>query len=244
MINQKGLALASRFAFPPNFFSLCGPDRQKDLAWYTQTQKTDKGALEILSQFSTLYPYLVLIASENKIADPFDPRVVEAYFIGNSLLNNIPYSIFGKHLSENLDLKKKIKHNEFEIIMKKVIKGGLPYHSFHVCNIYKRTGYLNIPHTIESMDACIINWGKIMSIFKDKIQITTKPLKLIDNKLKFGKEITRSIQIEGEKDVLVNELKKGDFVSYHWGFFCKKMSSVQITNLKYFTNISLRFANL
>ena len=96
-MDLKGLALCSRYSYPPNSLSLCGPDKKKDLNWYSIYQQTDKGTLEILSQFSTLYPYLTLIAQENKIKDPFNQKVVEAYWIGNNLLHKIPVKSFVTH---------------------------------------------------------------------------------------------------------------------------------------------------
>ena len=59
-----GLALCSRYSYPPNSLSLCGPDRQNDLKWYSGSRQADHGTIEILTHFSTLYPYLRLIAGE------------------------------------------------------------------------------------------------------------------------------------------------------------------------------------
>ena len=236
-MNQKGLALASRFSYPPNSFSLCGPEKQRDLAWYSQTLQTDTGTAEILSQFATLYPYLALIAAENKIADPFDPRVVEAYWIGNSLLYKVSITKFMDHLMENLSLSKKIKLSEKDLLVKKATMGALPFHAFHVCNIYKRTGNMNIPHTTETMNACVINWGKVINISLGKLMISTRPLG-------FGKKIQTTILTQGKDDVLAKRLKAGDYISYHWGYFCTKLTSLQLRNLVYFTNLALEFAGL
>ncbi len=232
-MSLTGLALCSRYSYPPNSLSLCGPDKKSDLNWYSENQKSDRGTLEILSQFSTLYPYLTLIASENKIKDPFEKSVVEAYWIGNNLLHRIPITSFVSHLSDKIHLKAKIK----------IANGALPHHSFHVLNIYKRTGYLDIPHTIETMDACLINWGKVIKINKDFIVVNTKPLSIINNKLQFGKLKERKIIPQGEKDILLKNLKIGDWISYHWGYFCHKLTSVQLRNLVYYTNYSIKLAN-
>src|SRR3989344_4490377 len=175
-MSLDGLALCSRFSYPPNSLSLCGPDKKNDLNWYATTQNTDRGTIEILSQFSTLYPYLTLIAQENKIKDPFDRRVVEAYWVGNDLLYKIPLSRFVTHLSDTIMLKKKLKKNNLELILSKLTNGALPNHAFHVLNVYKRTGHLDIPHTIQTMDACLINWGKIIKTQKSSIVIETRAL--------------------------------------------------------------------
>lgn len=243
-MSLSGLALCSRFSYPPNSLSLCGPDKKNDLQWYAANQKTDKGTLEILSQFSTLFPYLSLIAQQNRLTDPFDLKVVEAYWLGNNLLYQIPLSRFVNHLSEGISLKKKLERKELETIFTKLTYGGLPHHSFHVLNIYKRTGHLDIPHTIETMDACLINWGKVKNILPHALIVETAPLTIINNKLTFSSTIERTLVSQGEKDILFAGLKPNDWVSYHWGYFCQKLSKDQLNNLIYYTTLSIKSANI
>lgn len=242
-MNLAGLALCARYSYPPNSLFLCGLDRQEDLKWYSTHQQGDKGTIEILSCFSTLYPYLTLIAHENDIADPFDKRVVEAYWLGNDLLYQIPISSFVSHLDEILKLRKKIKRKELEIILDKVSSGALPCHSFHVLNVGRRTGHLNLPYTLETMDACLINWGKVKRINFNSITVETKPLKLLNSKLEFGHPIQRILMFQGEKDVLSTQLTIGDFISYHWGYFCQRLTKAQLNNLIFYTQLAIKLSN-
>lgn len=242
-VDFSGLRLVSRYSYPPNSFHLCGPERQDNLRWYATSQKADKGTAEIISQFSTLYPYLVLIASGNKIKDPFDKRVVEAYWIGNRLLGNISVRGFVQHLEEPINLAKKEKRTVRERIYNKIAEGALPHHSFHVANIYKRTGNFHIPHTVETMDACIINWGRIKQKAPQNLVVETSPLTIVNNQLRFGPKKERSIVSQGENDTVFSRLNIGDYVSYHWGYLCDKLNKRQLDNLIYYTNLSLQFAN-
>lgn len=242
-MNNQGLAFCSRFSYPPNSLSLCGPQKQNDLAWYTTTLQVDKGTQEILTQFGTAYPYLVLIAYENDIRDPFDLRVVEAYWLGNNLLSNVKMHPFVKHLSAKLSLKKRLKKPQLDQVFTKIGKGALPHHSFHVLNIYKRTGLVDTPHTLQTMDACIINWGQILSISKNKITVSTKPLTISSDRLCFGLSRKRMLLTQGANDILAKDLRLGDWVSYHWGYFCQKLNPHQLKNLIYYTNLSIQFAN-
>lgn len=243
-MNISGIALCARYSYPPNSFSLCGPDKKADLEWYLANQISDKGTVEILSQFSTLYPYLTLIARENNIKDPFDPKVVEAYWLGNNLLYNIKIIQFGKHLMDSLQLKKKTKRKkDVEILMDKIIKGGLPHHSFHVFNVYQRTGNVDEPYTIETMDACIINWGTVIKILPQGVIVKTKTLKVVNNLLTFGKTVQRTIFAQSEKDILFKQLTPGNWISYHWGYFCTRLTEKQLKNLIYYNDLAMKFAN-
>ncbi len=228
-----GLVLCSRFAQPPNFLSLCGPNSKNDLTYYSSYQKANKGTFNILSEFSTLFLYLLLIAGENNIKDPFDPRVVEAYWLGNSLLHKISLRHYANHLTDTLNLK-----------ISQLSDHALPHHSFHVLNIYKRTGHLPIPHTLETMEACLIREGKVEQIIGSNIVIKTKPLIQKNNKLLFAEPIKRTISAQDKKDVLLKKIAPGDWVSYHWGKLCQKLSPRQLTNLTYYTNLSLQITNI
>ena len=242
-MDLTGLALCSRYSYPPNSLSLCGPDKKKDLNWYSIYQHADKGTLEILSQFSTLYPYLSLIAQENNIIDPFYQKVVEAYWIGNKFLHQIPTTSFVNHVSDKIRLKEKIKRPDLHRIFDKITEGALPHHSFHVLNIYKRTGHLDILYTLKTMDACLINFGRVIKMSSSSIIVETRPLRLKNNHLIFDQNMNRTIMTQGEKDVLFQQLKIGDWISYHWGYFCQKLSQSQLKNLIYYNNLSVNFAN-
>lgn len=242
-MDNRGLALAARYSYPPNSLSLCGPARQNNLAWYTASQQPDLGTKEILEQFSTLYPYLCFIAGENHLKDPFDLRVIEAYWLGNALINETVRSDFLHFLDDDLPLSKKLLKKESDILKQKVATGGLPHHAFHVLNVYRRTGHQDIPHTVETMDACLINWGKVTKFAGGKVIVETKPLRTIDGKLQFGDGMHRALRMQGETDVLLKTLNVGDWVSYHWGYVCQKLNTTKLRNLKMYTLHALRFAN-
>ena len=240
---NSGLVTCCRYAYPPNSLQLCGPDAKIDLAFYSGNGSADLGTKEILRQFSTLSPYLSLIAYENSIADPFDARVVEAYWLGNSLLKKVPKRAYADHLKETIGLKKKIKSKELNFILNKFNFEALPIHAFHVLNIYKRTGHIEIPKTIQTMDACLINYGKVIDIQQGKIKVKTQRLKHDGKKLDLEKNIERIIGIQGTVDFEAKKLKTGDWVTYHWGILCQKITNRQLMNLKYFNNLSIRLAN-
>lgn len=242
-MDARGLSLACRFSYPPNSLSLCGPDKQHDLAWYAATQQPDRGAIEILRQFATLYPYLCLIAGENGLKDPFDRRVVEAYWIGNALLGNISTNRFVHHLTDTLALQNQEQRKNLERLLENVACGGLPHHAFHVLNVYRRTGHVPIPHTVETMDACLVNWGTVTAISRESIMVKTKPLVQQGDLLRFGNPLERTLFLQGSPDQVAEKLHIGDAVSYHWGYFCQKLTARQLNNLRTFTNRALRLAN-
>ena len=242
-MNAAGLSFCARFGYPPNSLSLCGPQQQVNLSWYAATLQPDRGTKEILEQFSTLYPYLQLIASSNDIGDPFDPRVVEAYWLGNELLQHIPIRSLETHLTDTLQLKKKLSAKRLNPVLSKLDHNPLPHHSFHVLNIYHRTGHVEEDHTIQSMDACIIQWGTVEKLLPASLVVRTTPLMSKTNKLTFGPAMLREIFPVGGKDKIFSSLKINDVVSYHWGYLCQKLNNRQLQNLQFYTNQSIALAN-
>lgn len=243
-MTDSGLVLCTRFAIPPNLLHLCGPEKQNDLAWYAKTGKTDKGTEEIISRFSTLYPYVQFIARENGIRNPFSKKTIEAYWIGNNLLDTTVVSHFYTHLSDQISLKKKLGRKKFHALFENTASRNLiPHHSFHVLNIYRRTGNIDSAHTLATMDACLINWGKILEISKRYLTVSTQPLVYNNDTLCFGKPVNRNIILQEKNDAVKFDLSAGDYVSYHWGKFCTKLTPFQLKNLIKYTNISLKMAN-
>lgn len=239
----RGVNLCSRFAYPPNSLSLCGPDKKNDLLYYSSLSLPDRGTSEILSQFKTLYPYLILIAGENNLKDPFNAKVVEAYWLGNNLLNHISPKTLAGHLVDKVRIRKFTSLKNFQSTMDKLDENSFPHHAFHVFNIYRRTGNLTIPHIVETMDACLINVGKVMEISHQNLKVKTNKLTVKGNRLEFSPGVDRILQWQGGKDILKSKIKKGDEVAYHWGYVCSLLSPLQKMGLIHYTGLALKLGN-
>ena len=90
MSEVAGALLFARYAYPPNALGLCGADSPGTLLEYGDAGASDGGLAELARTFEGAWPYLTLIAEANRIEDPLDPRVVEAYWVGNGLLARVP----------------------------------------------------------------------------------------------------------------------------------------------------------
>lgn len=156
-----GALVCARYAFAPNLLHYCGPDTNGDFGEYLREEAADLRLLEHIGKFETLYPYLKAIAEANGIADPLDPRVVEAYWVGNSLLEKLTPQDTFVALSEKQHLPRRIPKNELRWLLPKIDKKARLHHSFHVFNVFTRTGHHTVVHTVETMDQCRISWGKV-----------------------------------------------------------------------------------
>ncbi len=247
MINDKqfdGSLLAARYAFMPNKLRYCGGDSNSELFAYTVANQSDAGLQAMLKEFETMFPYLRLIAEANKIADPFNYKVVEAYWIGNELLENVSMQNFYRYLVDEQKLKKKFKPAVLEKVFGKIPVGAKPHHSFHVFNIPKRTGHYPVEHSLVTMDECRISPAKVVEIFSGKMKVEYQPLVAIGNRLELGQLLEKEVFCEMNDKAFFKQPKAGDLVSLHWGWVCDFLTERQVTNLQKWTKYNLALANL
>lgn len=244
---MNGILTCARYAFAPNYYKYCGPDANLSITSYLKEKVSDPVLEQYLSEFAVLFPYLKLIAHENGIAYPFDPRVVEAYWIGNDLLEKVGMKAFAEHLKFGQKLKKRLPDKKLKWIIEKVPEGAKIHHSFHVFSIFTRTGHHSVDHTVDTMDNCRIGWGKVIrknigQKVNGSIKILSQRLVYKNGKLGFEKNVKREVTLPLDKD-FVKQLKPGDWLTFHWGFVCDKVADKQIQKLKYYTKHNLSLAN-
>ena len=235
-MSKLGLQTCICYSTPPNALSFCGPD-WNNIKDYRKANIVDVSVKNHLTQYQTLFSYLSYIANESNIPDQFDLMVVKAYWIGNNLLHKLDLNRFYYHLKDTLNLKKKLTKPELELLFGKLPKGALPNHSFHVLNVPWRTGHLPIEHTLDTMDQCRISWGKVIKVKRTKLEVVSPRLEYDAVVLKLS-EPKKHIVSYGSDDV-----KAGDWVSFHWGMLCEKLTDIDVRNLVYYTNLAIKLAN-
>lgn len=242
-VDMSGVLVCARYAFAPNFYHYCGPETHGDLGEYLKRDLSDPGLVAHLTRFETLYPYLQAIAFANGIKDPLNQRVVQAYWIGNELLERIDEKSTYEALVMGQKLPKKVMHKEMQWLLPKIDKNARLHHSFHVFNIFTRTGHHKVKQTTETMDSCRISWGRIAT--SDKQQATS--FSINSQKLVYEKGKLRLVPAMKEviniNEKLGERLKPGDWVSCHWGFLCDKLSEVAVKHLEGYTRHHLKLAN-
>jgi len=239
----NGIIRCGKYAFMPNYYAYCGPDKNKKLFEYISAEHQDPNLNKILTEFEVMYPYLKLIAKTNKIQDVFDNRIVEAYWVGSKLTENINIKNLYRHFTEDKNLKTKIKKSTIEKILGFNPHNSKPHHNFHVMNIWLRAGKKNIKHTLDSINECRIAWGSVKKIKKSSIIVQYQPLIIEDDNLKLGEEIEREVITQFDDKGFLKDIKIGDKVTIHWGWVCEKINNEQLINLRKYTQESINIFN-
>lgn len=215
---MTGPALFVRYAFAPNRLGYCGPADAGALLEYGALGRADNGFRALAQQFEGAWPQLRLIAAATGTADPLDREVVEAYWIGNRLLDRAGDA-----------------------------GGGLPHHSFAVFCLYPWADLLDdersTAQALRVLDQCRIRWGQVIADTGEQVVVESRPLEWDGLRLLLGPP-RQETAIRGFDGVdLIEPLAQGDWVSLHWGWVCDRLTPAQLVALRHYSGHHLRLVN-
>lgn len=237
---MKGLIVQAKYCFMPNRLGACGAQNKKeDLFEYAVCGAEDTGLEEILKTFEAAYPYLKFIAEANGIANPFEEKVVRAYWLGNSLLDFVDKQKFYHWCFERYG--KMVDKKIIKLLVGKVPLGAVPHHSFHVFNSYLRQrNYSKVLHYINE---CRVSSGKVVKLDRSSATVEWTPIKLGVRGLSFGETEKRDVLFKFQDKSFVKDLTPGDIVSFHWGWAAERISPQQEKDLSFYTRKQLDLFN-
>jgi len=240
---MEGLLRAARYCYKPNILGYCGSQEKRGqllLQRFLRKEKVDEDAVRnFLTTFEAAYPYLQLIANENEITDPFDNKVVEAYWIGNDLLKKVRHTAFQEMIVEKFGQPHLLGKKGAEKIAQNLPTSLSPHHSVHLSIIGSLTKKLEI--TVRNMDFCRIGWGTVERKEEEILVLTSQ--RLVQNKT------TGRLTLEEEKGKVilyfpqVTAARIKDVVSFHWKCACEVLSDKQVESLRFYTMKTLQALN-
>lgn len=242
---REGALLFGRYAFPPNRLGYCGPGDSKAILEYVAGQHVDKGLLDLEHRFEAALPYLRLIAHAAGIADPFHRRVVEAYWIGNELLDLVGAQPFYELLVERF--RPRMNPVAFRWLAGKLEHGARPHHNWHVFDVYVKAGTLRNHRadiTLDQMDKCRISWGQVLAVEGPSLIVQRRPLQLQNDRLTLGDPVVVTVERRLEGRGFVDDARPGAVVSIHWNWACEVLTPRKLRWLQHETQNAMLIANL
>ncbi len=237
-----GPVLFARYAYPPNERGSCGPPQHRTLFEYGAAAEVDPGLRQLAQGFAGAWPYLEFIAGVNHIRDPLDHRVVEAYWLGNQLLDRIDMTTFGNAM---IDRFRKQMGRSWSHLQEAIPAGVVPHHSFHVFHVYPWVGLLGRGRgePLEVLQKCRIRWGQVVSVNGDQVIVRSRPLTYDGRRLELGPPELETATSALDGVGLVSDLAPGEWVGLHWGWVCDRLTPRQLDNLRRFTRRHLEVVN-
>jgi Family of unknown function (DUF6390) len=240
----EGPLLFVKYAYPPNSLGFCGPADFAAFREYAVAGVVDRGLVQLAQAFAGAWPYLELIAAGCGIKDPLDQRVVEAYWVGNDLLDKVPVTKIGDSMADRFRPR---VGNKFQFLAEGVLAGGVPHHSFHVFGVYPWVGLLGddrkAKHALMVLDRCRIRWGRVTAVHGDQAAVEFRPLVWDGRLLTLGEPAQELARLTLDGTSLAHDIGAGDWVSLHWDWVCDRLTPRQLRSLRDFTLRHLDMVN-
>ncbi len=235
-----GPARFARYAYPPNALGYCGPDEAETLASYVTVQRSHRELRHLARQFDGAWPYLELIAGIAGLDDPLHERVVEAYWVGNGLLDRTSPADIGCSSEDRFRLR--IGHN-WERVVEAAGLAAVPHHSYHVFVVYPWIGLLRsgiVDEPIRVLEQCRVRWGQVQDLDGPGVVVSSQPLQWKGGELVLGDWRNETVTCDPR---IHRELAVGAWVSMHWDWICERLSAGQLRSLAHYSAHNLAIAN-
>ncbi len=232
-----GLFRACKYSFVTNRLDYCGECNSYKLFQSFIGGPTEEKAEKIkrlFPSFRGLYAYLELIAECNG-RDPLDGEVVEAYWLGNKLLDGVPLDALKKMVAGKLGAPGLLPRKIAEGKASELSGGVSPHHSLHVLHVNFMTG--KVEPILPNLDKCLIQWGKVREADGQKLLVDGSELVVGETGFELRKR---------EKSVaegFCSGVGRGELVSIHWDFAVERISGKQAGVLERFTRKNMDFVN-
>jgi hypothetical protein len=226
-----GPLLFARFAYPPNALGYCGPGDPASLLGYTSAGQSGPELVARAQQFAGAWPYLTLIGGSAGY-DPLDRAVVEAYWIGNRLLDRVAPQIFAAHLADRFAPRAGAGLADMATL---ALLGAVPHHNFHVFAVYPWVGLLRAGRAAEEplrvLDSCRVRWGTVQSIHNGQAEVLSRPVAWDGRSLHLGPPRTEQV-LCSTVDGFLARPRPGDVVAMHWNWVCDVLDPRRLTALR------------
>jgi hypothetical protein len=218
--DAAGSLVFARYAYPPNALGLCGADEPRTLLEYGDAHAADAGLAQLAATFDGAWPYLELIAHANRIEDPLDVRVVQAYWVGNDLLRHVTPAALARHVDDRF--RGRIGRAA-ERVVGAVAAGAVPHHCFHVFAVYPWLGLLRsgvVEEPLRVLEHCRTTPARVVSVSAEEADVALRPLVWDGSRLALGPPCARTVRWRREGLGFVPALSVGRAVALHWDFVC------------------------
>ena len=256
----SGPVLFARYAFGPNRLGLCGPEDwrsllelgvagsrtsgQPDAPTQALVREADLGLRDLAARFEGAYPYLELIARAHGLTDVMDVRVVDAYWIGNALSDQVDPGLMLQSMDARF--RGQLSPQAWGWLAGKPEAGARPTHAFHVFDVFPFVGLMRggaVTDAVKLMDSCRIRWGRVLEVQGDRLVVNAVPLGLVEGKLALLEARPQTVRRWLDGTGFVSDVEAGDVVSLHWDWACEVLSPTRLEALQQRTARQIVLAN-
>lgn len=233
-----GEVLFARYAYPPNRLGCCGPGagapRPEDTGGAPEMAIRDR-----IRSFDAAWAYLETIAGSAGL-DPLDPRVVEAYWVGNELLDLVDPVVFAKEIRTRFAAEAGANW----AVLDDPVATPVAHHSFQVLTVDPWVRLLGRGSTpLKMIDRCRVRHGEVVSVIGPDAVVRTRPLSWDGHTLSLGAPREERARWAQDGRSLLGTVSPGEVVALHWDWVCDRLTSAQARALADRTQAQLELTN-
>jgi hypothetical protein len=235
---MNGVQLGARFSIATNRLQYCGPAEAAPLLYRAITSESGHPeAARALQGFEALMPYLELIGTKHG-RDPLEREVVEAYWIGNSLLDTFDRDDFLRLLEALIlrGLPRSIANRLGETLP----AHPLPHHLFHVAFVGVGNVTGHVPTTLSNMEACRPGWAEVVEVHDAHLRLRGPLLALQGPNVGWSPPVERELRYDPR---VILDPSPGDTVAVHWGWPALILTEAQRRAIEHYSRRSIDEAN-
>lgn len=218
-----GALLFARYAYPPNELGYCGPAGASEMLRASASEIARRAR-----SFEGAWAYLEFLASAAGVSDPLAEEVVEAYWVGNGLVDLVDSSDLTAFLRRRFA-------GQIGGTWDSADARALAHHSFHVFEVYpwaallRRTGN---PTAISVLDRCRIRTGVVRAVHGETATVSSRPLTWDGDRLRVGGPRSEQVVWSVGGQSLLAGVAPGDLVALHWDWVCDVITAEQAARIE------------
>lgn len=255
-----GLRRFAGYALAPNERGYCGPTDHAELRAYVADGRSDEGLAALVRRFDGPLPYLRVIADAAGLADPFDPAVVHAYWLGGDLLDAVDPGLCTDALLAAFDGAATVDPRRLHATR----DVASPHHLFHVLVTYPWIDLVAAGRyqAVAQLDACRVRVGTVVGVDGAgargvgarrvgarraraadgaAVTVSSRPLLAGPEGLALGDPVTEVVRPLDRPDA--PDLEPGDAVALHYDLLCDRLTSAEVAELQQRSVVTLAAVN-
>ncbi len=224
-MSAAGALRFARYAYPPNELGYCGPEGAEAMLVPGAVADIERRA----RQFEGAWVYLQFLAEVLGTDDPLAAEVVEAYWVGNDLLDRVDPAALVERLETAFA-------GQLGGTWQESGRRALAHHSFQVFEVYPwaemlRKGMPSGP-AVSVLDRCRVRSGVVQAVDGEQVTVISSVLNWD------GAALTPAVPrlerarwaVDGQS--LSPAPEPGDLVALHWDWVCEGITPDQAARVE------------
>jgi hypothetical protein len=223
-MSTPGALLFARYAYPPNELGYCGPPDASALLRPGAGAELERRA----RQFEGAWVYLEFLAESAGLPDPLDERVVEAYWIGNDLLEQADPAALLDRLLDRF-------RGQSGGTWRQAGDRALAHHTFQVFDVYPWAALLcatGHPSALSILEQCRIRTGLVLGLDGESATVESRPLTWNGTALLPGPPRRETVRWSTGGHALIAPPTPGSRVALHWDWVCDTLTDEQCARIE------------